>query len=340
MTDLPLRNRLVTRGYYALSQRFRSLLADEISWPTLATWASAQAGRTIRKADLERALERRLGESMAMKRLIEGPFRLAAEFVLSRVLKLNPFERSSQAVSRGNIKVYSEIGADFARFLKVLESDPDPAALTAFVDSLKPGPPPEGQDYLKRAFAAYAQAVRLPVGVDRSQLIFFANVCIAFHEQTRLQPDIEAGVDGAVLDGLELKDRLLELLLPGVGRSLWSITQWTLRWRVKPYVAPLVDEIQEAVREIVTEKLMVLELPDETLALKRDLTGSFPLNLRVISNSECAELLQRVDPTPDSLQGTGVRDWTSLPQRMHFITDLIRSRQGDTRLYGAVPEGW
>src|SRR5688572_3471739 len=117
MDDRTARNYEVTRGYYLFSQRFREYLGEEISWPTMAAWASAQAGLSIRKEDLLRLLERRLGDSPAVRRLIGGPFRDAARCVLTGMLKLDPFERSSEAVSRGNIKVYSEIGSDFARFL-------------------------------------------------------------------------------------------------------------------------------------------------------------------------------------------------------------------------------
>jgi len=102
-TDLVARNYQVTNGYYRFSTRLRETLADEATWPTFAAWASAQAGRTIRKEDLLRTLERRLGDSPAVRHLIEGPVRLTSRALFDAVLQLNPFERSSQAVARGKV---------------------------------------------------------------------------------------------------------------------------------------------------------------------------------------------------------------------------------------------
>jgi hypothetical protein len=47
---------------------------------------------------------------------------------------------------------------------------------------------------------------------------------------------------------------------------------------------------------------------------------------------------QQVDLTQDSLQGTGATDWTTFPQRMHFIADLFRARQTNIRLFEALPD--
>ena len=56
LTDPVLRNLLITQSYHELSR----VLADRLggaNWCTFATWASKQAGQTIRKEDLSRALE-------------------------------------------------------------------------------------------------------------------------------------------------------------------------------------------------------------------------------------------------------------------------------------------
>jgi hypothetical protein len=52
----------------------------------------------------------------------------------------------SQALSRGNRKVFEEIGREFARFAATFRDD-------AVFDAGKPGEPPDGQDYLRRALA-------------------------------------------------------------------------------------------------------------------------------------------------------------------------------------------
>jgi hypothetical protein len=43
-----------------------SLRGLAANWCTFATWASKQAGRTIRREDLERAIEDELGRSQAL----------------------------------------------------------------------------------------------------------------------------------------------------------------------------------------------------------------------------------------------------------------------------------
>ena len=332
MTDLIARNLEVTRGYYRFSQRFRDYLGNEASWPTFAVWASAQAGSTIRKEDLLRQLERRLGDSPEVRRLVEGPFKLAGRFVLEAVLRLNPFEGSSQAVSRGNIKVYAEIGGEFARFLGLLESRPDAARIVAFTDSLLGGPPPDGQDHLKRSFTAYFQAMQ-ETGKARSERILFANLSIGVHEQTRLQPEILAALDATLWDAVEAKERLFSLLLPHLAAVHRSLARSVLHRRLEPLLIPIVELTQRIVREIVTESMMVLELPGEVLRLGHDLSGGFPPSLRAIESPELLALIREVDLTADSLADTGADDWAVFPQRMHFIADLFRSRQDCLRLF-------
>ena len=333
MNEPVQRNREVTLGYYSLSQRFKSRISDDASWPTFATWASAQAGRTIRKQDLERTLERRLGDSPMVRRIVEGPLRIGVQHVTRAVLQLNPFERSSQAVARGNIKVYEEIGAELARFLALVESGATDAAYTAFIDGLRPGPPPDGQDYLKRAFRAYLNAFALPAGRDRSQWVFAGNVAIGYHEQTRLQPEIASAVNGSFWDGIEVKDRILDLLAPEIGSVRRFASGLALRAIARPELEPLVSEARRLIHEIITEALMVLELPGETLRLGRDLRGSMCASLMPLENVDARELLAAIDVTSDSLTGTGTEDWADFAQRIHYIADLFRSWQDRQRLF-------
>ena len=333
MTDLVARNNEVTRGYYQLAQGFRNYLGDDVTWPAFAVWASAQAGRTIRKEDLLRLLERRLGDSPLVRAVVEGPLKLGAKLLMEAVMKLDPFERSSGAVSRGNIKVFSEIGAEFARLLQLLESNCTPQQVQDLAATLKPGPPPEGQGYLTLAFPLLYQAIHTPAGKARSELVFYANAAIGFHEQTRLQPEIEASVDGSALDGLEVSNRLVDLLLPSLGWFRRLLVDWFLRSRWRQALAPLLAEVQRLVREIITEKMMVLEVPGTVLRLGKDLPGGLPEHLRTLDNAALREMLTQIDPTPDSLAQTAASSWTSFPERMHFIADLFRSQQNNARLF-------
>jgi len=96
-----------------------------------------------------------------------------------------------------------------------------------------------------------------------------------------------------------------------------------------------VDRIT-AMSDLVVHNLLIsLEFPGgRVLRLGQDLGRSFPLSLRTISHPELRELLARVDPTPDSLRGSGTEDWADLPDRMHFIADLFRGFQEDRALLG------
>jgi hypothetical protein len=63
--DPVVRNLQITQCYHELSAGLANRLGMQANWCTFATWASKQAGQTIRKQDLERLLERLLTQSRA-----------------------------------------------------------------------------------------------------------------------------------------------------------------------------------------------------------------------------------------------------------------------------------
>jgi len=72
---------------------------------------------------------------------------------------------------------------------------------------------------------------------------------------------------------------------------------------------------------------MSLQFPrGEVVRLGHDVAGTFPPVLATITSAPLLELVQRVDLTPDTVAGSGARDWSLLEQRMHLITDLFRCR--------------
>ena len=80
---------------------------------------------------------------------------------------------------------------------------------------------------------------------------------------------------------------------------------------------------------------MTLRLSDDRLLyLGQDLRGSFPPDLRQIDNPDLQALLQRIDPTPNSLQDTGTDDRGNLADRLHFIADMFRAYEQDAGLLG------
>ncbi|HEX9782281.1 MAG TPA: hypothetical protein VGA56_06050 [Opitutaceae bacterium] len=351
MNDPVLRNLRITQTYHDLSRAIARFTGPEANWCTFATWASKQAGQTIRREDLLRAFEKRFRISPEIGDLVQqlitrlaGPWtRDEAPVLRDRMLRaLNPglaLARASDAVARGNLKVFAELAPLFVRFLDEVaqSSEAHDGALERFCSELRPGDPPEGQTLLAQAFTALHKSF-----VDsgtRPQFLFFANLLTGFHEQTRLQPEINEALNASLGDRDELRKRLLEVVYPG---SVLRLRARVARWLqgslpLDAVLNQFIDAAQRCVREIITRCLMTLHLAGgDVLRLGRDLPAkTFPAALQTISNNELRAFLVRVDPTPGSLADSGARDWADLDDRMHFITDYFRCYHDDTGLHGS-----
>jgi hypothetical protein len=249
--------------------------------------------------------------------------------LLSAISPTAAFKRNSEAVARGNRKVFEEIGFEFARFLAALtDRRPDDKKLAAFLDGLRPGEPSDGQRYLRQAFTHYHRALGAGDLIEKAQLMLLANLEIGFHEQTRLQPEIVEAMHAPIVDPRILRRRLLEALFP-TPDSGWREWLASLGDRARPLLDArdrLADEARRVGRLAITEQMMTLAMPDgRTLRLGHDLDAAFPDALVSVRLPELVALLARVDPTTDSLYGTGAEDWGNLPDRMHFIADLFRA---------------
>lgn len=354
LEDPALRNLQITQCYYELSQALARRTGLSANWCTFATWASKQAGQSIRKEDLRRTLEQlmeeltspgRGGDDFARAMQAAGApgeteaIRLAAREALDL---RTPVERLSQAVGRGNQKVFAEIGLLFARFNAELVQDsaPDEARLQAFCAALRPGEPPEGQDYLRQAFRGYYRALFSADPKRRAELLLCANLEIGLHEQTRLQPEIAEALDAAFASGTAFTRRLLRALFPFNG--LVATAQWWVRRLLgRPslsdrLIQDLLTAVQGQMRRLLTDTMMTLSLPpDFVVRLGDDLRAGFPPSLRQINDPELRALLGRLDPTPDSSVGSGAADWADLPERLHFIADLFRCFQETPALFEA-----
>ncbi len=350
MSDLVLRNLLITQSYHLLSAALARSLGTCANWCTHAKWASKQAGQTIRREDFARLLEQHLTAAPALSRALGDVVAAALPFgarldplglrasVEKALLGASPLDKASEAVSRGNHKVFAEIGREVALFLETCSEGPfDGGTISRFTDRLRPGVPPHGQGYLRRAFTHFYEARFTADPKARAELILLANLEIGFHEQTRLQPEIQDALNAATPDPDELRKRLLAALFPRAGVLL------RLRLRLPRAVrrmSPLdraldrlFDEFRRVLRHLVTDILMRLDLPEgRMLRLGRDLARSFPLILRTLAHPDLRELLTRIDPTPDAMLGTGAEDWADFPERMHYIADLFRGFQEDLSL--------
>jgi hypothetical protein len=344
LPDPVVRNLQITQCYHELSTAMASLTGPLANWCTFATWASKQAGQSIRHEDLSRTFEDLLSRSGGAARAIDDLAGAGAETrglrlpdvdALREALRqaLSPsaaFERVGDAIARGNRKVFEEIGREFARFLALCKSGPlDDTRVDEFCTALRPGEPPDGQRYLRQAFRRYAQAVVATDGKARAELMLLANVEIGFHEQTRLQPEIVEALEASLPNLAQLREDLLQALANDgdATRGFWR------RPDLDKTRARLARKARELARQAITETLMTLRLPDErVLYLAEDLRGSFPSDLQQIDLPDLQNLLRQIDPTPDSVGESGARDWGDLADRIHFIADMFRIYEEDGSL--------
>jgi hypothetical protein len=352
VADPIIRNLRITQAYHELSAAAAAHIGSVANWCTYATWASKQAGRTIRKEDLQRAAEAAFRSSpdaeRAASQVATEAGRFGAGIPLDAPLAsvweiLDPaaaFDRASVAVARGNLRVFEEIGRAFAWF----EVDCGAATtagglgLALFVERLRPGEPPTGQRYLRQAFAHYDRARFETDPNVRAQLVLLANLEVGFHEQIRLQPEITQALDAGVVDPRDVRDRIVQALFPRAGwilrLRLFVARMFGRRSPLDVAVDALVAEKQRLVRGIVTRHLMSIDLGTGVrLQLGSDLGVGFPPSLREIVLPELRDLLARIDPTPDSERDSGAADWADLGDRIHFIADMFRCFQESPSLF-------
>jgi hypothetical protein len=332
-----IRNLEITHCYSHLAAAVAARTGQGANWCTFATWASRQAGRTIRGEDL---LEH-LGHRLRQRRELLHPVASLWRWLLRRGLfqpetrlgrltaqlhtPFDAFERASEAVARGNEKVFEEIGLEFARYLHECRPDapPNSEALQRFLDGLRPGDPPDGQRYLRQAFTRYDRQRFEAEPAARTELVVLANLEIGLHEQTRLQPEIREALDAPYVTNKDLGRGLLEALFPRAAG-----------WRAirRPAAAALgllgssVQRVASGIaREVITESFMVLSLPGRVLALGAHLEDAYPEMLREPRNAELNELLALFEPVPPALDDCGARDWSVLQERMHYIVHYFRA---------------
>ncbi|MDU0291111.1 hypothetical protein [Saccharothrix longispora] len=337
-----VRNLRITHCYHELSRALSALTGGSANWCTFAVWASKQVGRSIRQEDLEHALERLLESSPEVTAGVEFAVRGlrrafpgralddAGRWVRRAVVATARLDAVGDATAKGNLKVFEEIAREFARFLAACaDGSLDGDGIAEFCAALRPGEPPEGQRYLRQAFARYHLAMTTEDPKQRAELLLLANVEVGLHEQTRLQPEITAALEAPVVDPRELERRILDLLLPDNRVLRWLrlavLTALGRRTPVRVASEQLADQTRALARRVVTRHVMTLALPGgELLHLGDDLPATFPPPLARLTHPELLALLGQVDPTPDSVLGTAARDWSDLPDRMHYIADMFR----------------
>ena len=285
LRDPVIRNLQITECYARLAA---GVVSGGANWCTFATWASKQAGCTIRGEDLDAAVRRELGRDASVLHPIQSFWRwLLRRGLFDRESRLgslvwrlhtpfDAFELASDAVARGNRKVFEEIGLQFARYLTL--------DFASFMEGL--------QDPDLRAAFTHLEAGR---ATNDRELIVLANLEIGLHEQERLQPEIRAALDAATAPSQPLVVRVFG-------------------W-------PLQRQLTRLSREVITGSFMVLTLPGAALSLAHHLD----VPLSAATNPELLALITRFEPVPPAADNCGAHDWSELQQRMHYISHLFRA---------------
>jgi hypothetical protein len=335
-----IRNLEITECYARLAAAFAARSEGPgANWCTYATWASRQAGSTIRGEDLLDDSQRLLAEGRwllhpvqtiwrrLLRRGLLQPGTRIGRLTAELHTPLDAIGRASDAVARGNLKVFTEIGFEFARRLE--QDEP----LERFLEGLTEGEPPEGQRLLRQAFTHYEQQRAERDPKRHAELGVLASLEIGLHEQTRLQEQIRDALNAPLATQEELGMRALVAIFPSAPRW-WKAAR-------RPAVAglgALASALQRAstrlAREVITESLMVLSLPGRVLALGTNLTDPFPDPFREPTNSELIALVARYEPVPPAPDDCAARDWADVHQRMHYISHLFRAFHLDEALAG------
>ncbi len=321
--NLLIRNLQITLGYYKVGRRLRKFLGDSnVNWFGFGCYASKTAGQALRHeilpGPLKSAMIRAAGYDntyMYLHNVLEkddptapNPDSLLAE-VLSRV---------SLLVSKGNLMIFEELAWPFVDLVATFKRhwEPNEAELQPFLDKhLTPGPFEEGgQDLLRESFTCFYRARFETNKKKKAELIYMGNMLLGFHEQSRLQPVIEAALAVPF-------DVFTEGLIPDSDDSLR-----------KKVARRTIGFSRQMVLRTVTRMTMTYSLPTRELKLGKDLvapTGliNFPPELRAIEHPRCRELVLQFTSKADTLSGSAAGNWGSLADRMNFLVDFFRSYQ-------------
>lgn len=216
--DLAISNLRVTLLHYELSLALREVLGADAgaNFHTWAVWGSKKAGTTIRQEDFPGVrllmalggaglggLLGVAGSAWGSGRASWGRPLLSAVCAGGAALGgwgLHAFadrllDETTQIIRGGNVTVLDDIGRMTARFVCAFHDHPDPdrRRLEGFLLRLRPGPAESGgQDLLRQAFTRYYLARHEPDLDKKHEHMLLANLSAFLHEQTRLEPYIDA----------------------------------------------------------------------------------------------------------------------------------------------------
>jgi hypothetical protein len=350
MKDPVERNYAITQGYHDLSNALGDLLGREnANWSTFGVWASKQAGSTIRKEDAPELIVKALDNHEGVTKALDGVNKVLKGVGLPTIPNVGELlgkgdklmDTMSSAIADGNREVFAEIGREFSVFVETFKGDTqyDQKKVDAYLAHFKPE-----QKGLRDAFSNYAKAMFEKDPNKKAELMLLGNNQIGLHEQTNLQKHVARALDaptGIIKDTLKDAIRTIAEKAGPFGTGKLAFKALEKSGALDKVLNPLADAAGAAFRRGATEFMMKLGLPNgQNLSLGDDLPGpggkkSFPSDLSTIENPELRQLLQRLDKTPDTLNGSAAKDWKNLDERMNFIIDLFRSYQKDPSLWNS-----
>jgi hypothetical protein len=301
--DPVLRNRWITLAYCDLARESRRVIGgDNHTWCAFAVWASNEAGAMIRMEEIPELFKARLrakraGRESWMRGLV------------------NTFEEAVDDLA-APVEGIAHIGA---RRVSTIIAQGNLQVFTdlgpAFACFVKDQRPKTTVPALVEAFEHYRSARSETDPQAKAQLALLGNLEAVHHEQSTL--------DTAVKDALDV--------------GIHGVHSDKGRGPLHRFDDHIVEQIQEVWHDVMTERMMTLRTPSDTLFLGRDVPArkGRPLFPPAVATPELAELVAFFK-TWDRTNGTGVgsaaRDWCELSDRMNYITTFFRSRHQDPSL--------
>ena len=257
-----VRNLEITYCYSRLAAALSARNGEGANWCTYATWASRQAGRTIRGEDLLEHLELRLGHARWVLHPIATLWRrlLRRGLFQPRDAPRPPDERAPHAVRRVRTcerrrRARQPEGVRGDRLaVRAFSRRPAAGRSEARRSARRPAAAEQGV----RALRSGCRPSAIQSGAPSSPC--YANLEIGLHEQTRLQPEILEALDTATETPRDLGKRVLVALVPSATRW-WPVVRRPAAAVMGVWARAIQRASSRLAREVVTDSFMVLSLP-------------------------------------------------------------------------------
>lgn len=209
-----------------------------------------------------------------------------------------------------------DIGIPMSRFVETFRDDaaPNPARLERFLESLP-------DEALRQVFRSYYDAMWETDPQKKQELVLLGNLAYGGREQARLDPFLNKALQelpgpnwlmGACLGGFAA--------LTGAGDARAFLTD-KLRMRWPGFEANLNQDVPKSQN---SENLKENRVRDFHQLENRELKTILTLWRQTGGNPHA---------DANSMEATGATYWGSLPERMHFISEMCREHLLDPNLY-------